>query len=286
MTELIFLGSGGGRFTTIFQERATGGLYIRERRTRIHIDPGPGALNRLHDRQIDPTQTDMILVSHAHPDHCNDLAILSEAMTLGGKVRRGVVLASRSVIRGANGFDPIFSKYHNSRVKIVRYLKNYEKFIYKDIIIKSFPCHHSDPTSIGFKLFTKYGLVSYVSDTSYHMDIVKNNKGARVLILPLTRPLNARIDHHLCTEDAVKIVEKVRPELVILNHLGLKLLRQGPAKEAIYIEMETGIKTIPASDNLTVRMNEELEISEGDDGDEWSDAEETAGTAQQFRGRS
>jgi len=268
MTELIFLGSGGGRFATIFQERATGGLYLKEKRTRIHIDPGPGALVRLHEKRIDPTQTDMILVSHAHPDHCNDLEILSEAMTHGGKMKRGVVLASRSVIKGNDGFDPVFSRYHNSIVRIVRYLNKHEKFMYKDIIIKSFPCHHSDSTTIGFKLFTKNGLISYVSDTSFHVDLIRNNKGARVLILPLTRPSGARINHHLCTEDAVKIVEKVKPELVILNHLGLKILREGPTKEAAIIEAETGVRTLAATDNLRVRVNEELEIFE-ENGDEW-----------------
>ena len=272
MTELIFLGSGGGRFATIFQERSTGGLYLKEKRTRIHIDPGPGALVRLHDKNIDPTQTDMILASHAHSDHCNDLQILSEAMTHGGKMKRGVVLASRSVIKGNDGFDPVFSRYHSSIVKIVRYLNDHEKFIYKDIIVRAFQCYHSDPTTIGFKLFTKSGLISYVSDTSYHVDLIRNNKGARILVLPLTRPAGARIKYHLCTEDAVKIVAQVKPELVILNHLGLKILREGPAKEAAFIEAETGVRTIAATDDLRVRVDEELEIFEGD-GDEWSGKE-------------
>jgi len=262
MTELIFLGSGGGRFATIFQERATGGLYLREKKTNIHIDPGPGALLRLHQKGIDPTETDMILVSHAHPDHHNDLEILAEAMTLGGRIKRGVVLASRSVLKGADGYEPVFSRYHNSIVKIVRYLKDNEKFIYKDIVVRAFLCHHSDPTTIGFKFFTKYGLVSYVSDTSFHADLIRNTKGSRVLILPLTRPGNARIPHHLCTEDALPIISKVKPELVILNHLGLKIIRDGPGKEAAFLELETGIKTIPATDNLIVKIDEHIRIHE------------------------
>ena len=264
MTELIFLGSGGGRFTTIFQERATGGLYIKEKRTNLHIDPGPGALVRLHEQRLDPTQTDILLVSHAHPDHSNDLNILAEAMTVGGKMRRGAVLGSRSVIKGGEGFDPVFSRYHNSLVKTVRYLKDQEKFIYKDVIIKSFPCFHSDETSIGFNIFTRYGPVAYVSDTTFHQDIIRSVKGARILILPLTRPSGARIDHHICTEDAVRIVAEVKPELVLLNHLGLKILREGPGKEAAIIEAETGVRSIAATDGLRVKMEEELAVYEDD----------------------
>ncbi len=261
MTELIFLGSGGGRFATIFQERATGGLYIKEKKIWIHIDPGPGALVALHQRKVDPTRTDMILVSHIHPDHSSDLAILAEAMTMGGKVRRGVILGSKSVIRGAGAFDPGISRYHRSMVKLVRYMKEQEKFIYQNLTVQSFPCYHSDKSSIGFKIFTSAGIISYVSDTSYNPEIIRNNKGARILVLPLTRPRKARINHHICSEDAVKLAEKIQPELVILNHLGLKLIRQGPEEEAAFIQEESGIQTIAATDDLRVVLDKEkLEI--------------------------
>ena len=42
MVRITFLGTGGGRFATIYQARATGGFYIEDGRN-LHVDPGPGA---------------------------------------------------------------------------------------------------------------------------------------------------------------------------------------------------------------------------------------------------
>jgi ribonuclease BN (tRNA processing enzyme) len=64
---LKFLGTGGGRFTTIYQARSTGGCLL-DAGLRAHIDPGPGALLRARQEGEDPTTTRAVLVTRAHPD--------------------------------------------------------------------------------------------------------------------------------------------------------------------------------------------------------------------------
>ncbi|MDH3366035.1 MAG: MBL fold metallo-hydrolase, partial [Thermoplasmata archaeon] len=94
MVRITFLGTGGGRFATIYQARATGGFYIEDGRN-IHVDPGPGALVRMRSVGLDPMNTHAILISHCHPDHYMDAEILIEAMTEGGTRKQGVLEASR-----------------------------------------------------------------------------------------------------------------------------------------------------------------------------------------------
>ncbi|RLF48539.1 MAG: MBL fold metallo-hydrolase, partial [Thermoplasmata archaeon] len=97
MAEIRFLGTGGGRFATILQARATGGIYIEDGRTKLHIDPGPGALVQMKKYGINPMKIDALLISHCHPDHYVDAPVIIEAMSKGGKKKRGALLGSKSI---------------------------------------------------------------------------------------------------------------------------------------------------------------------------------------------
>ena len=55
--EIIFLGAGGGRWETISQNKGTGGFRIHTEKTKLHIDPGPGALVRMSECNISPWDT-------------------------------------------------------------------------------------------------------------------------------------------------------------------------------------------------------------------------------------
>jgi len=77
---MTFLGTGGGRFATVYQVRNTGGIYI-EAGVNIHLDQGPGTIINLNRLGIDPARTDGVLVSHCHPDHYADAEVLIEGMT-------------------------------------------------------------------------------------------------------------------------------------------------------------------------------------------------------------
>ncbi len=257
MTQLWLLGTGGGRFATIFQERATGGVYLNDG-VRIHIDPGPGSLVQMRRARLDPTKTDAVLVSHCHPDHYTDAEILIEAMTNGAKVKRGTLAGARSVIEGSDGFGPAVSAYHRSKVGTVLPLQPGDRFPVGDVEVVTTPASHSDPTTVGFRIRTSRGEVGYVPDTALADSVVEANKGVRVLIVPLTRPLRARIDHHLCTEDAAELVAGVAPEVAVLNHFGLKILREDPEVQAQYIEKRSGVRTIVGEDLMQLTMGEHV----------------------------
>ena len=257
MPHITLLGTGGGRFATIFQERATGGVYVQDG-LRLHIDPGPGALVQMKRARLDPTKTDVILVSHCHPDHYTDTEILVEAMTNGARVKRGLLAASRSVLEGASGFGPAVSAYHRSKVGTVRSLVPGDSIDQGPMTIRATPATHSDPTAVGFRIKTSGGEIGYVPDTALAAPVVEANRGVRVLIVPLTRPLRARIEHHLCTEDAAELVAGVGPEIALLTHFGLKILREDPDVQAQYIEKKTGVRTVVGEDLMTLSIAERV----------------------------
>lgn len=259
MTRLTLLGTGGGRFATVTQERATGGIYLEDG-VSLHIDPGPGSLVMMRRAKLDPMRTDGILVSHCHPDHYTDAEVLLEAMTNGTHTKRGYLAASKSVLEGTGTIGPAISAYHQAAVEEVRMLEPGDEMKIGHIKVLATPADHSDPTTVGFRISTTNGEVGYVPDTFLHEDVIEANKGVRVLIVPVTRPLRARIDHHLCTEDAAVLVEGVQPEVAVLNHLGLKILREDPSMQADWISKKSGVPTVVGEDLMRIRLAEHIGI--------------------------
>ncbi len=256
MAKITFLGTGGGRFATIYQARATGGIYLEDQRN-VHIDPGPGALVRMRSVGIDPLKTDAILVSHCHPDHYLDTEILIEAMTEGGSRKQGILLASQSVIEGNGDFGPAISKYHLSKPRMVKVMLPFTKVSMKPLEIGATPSAHSDTSSVGFRILTQQGMLSYVSDTQLVEQVIKAHKNCRVLIASVTRPLGQRIPHHLSTEDAGYLIEKIKPEMAVITHFGMRVIQENPETQARWIEDRSGVRTIAARDFMTIELKKD-----------------------------
>lgn len=260
MALIKFLGTCGGRFATIFQTRSTGGIFLREESAALVIDPGPGALLRLHEEGLDPTELEGFLVSHCHIDHSNDAAIISEAITKGSTRRKGILIAAPSVIEGYGRSGPMIPKYYRTRLKRVFKARPGDVYHIKGLKVGCTRARHTDRTTVGFIFDTRHGQVGYVSDTEYFDDMPDIYNGCRVLIVCATRPLGARIHHHLCTEDVAELVSRVAPKLAVLTHFGLKTLKQGAEEEAEWIVERTGVKTLSATDSMELEIDEKIAV--------------------------
>jgi phosphoribosyl 1,2-cyclic phosphodiesterase len=259
--EIIFLGTGGGRFTTITQKRRTAGIRIIGENLNLHLDPGPGALVYSISEGLDPQKLNAIFVSHCHPDHYTDAEVLIEAMTRGMTKKRGVLAASKSVLRGSEVCEPSISKYHQQMLEqIIEAVPNM-RFQVADVAVLVAEARHTDPDAVGFKFETKeYGDFAYTSDTEYFEGIGKYYRGVRLLLLCVMRPAGKPWKGHMTTEDAIKIVEEARPEQAVLTHLGMQMIFQGPAREAKLIEEKTGTPTVAATDGMHIFVGEQIQI--------------------------
>jgi phosphoribosyl 1,2-cyclic phosphodiesterase len=164
MVSITFLGTGGGRFATVYQVRRTGGVYLSDT-ADVHIDPGPGAMLAMRDAGIDPARTDLILISHAHPDHYADAEVAVEGMTSCSLKRKGTVAGSVGSIFGEGDFGPVLSAYHRRIAWNAQALRPGDALALSGMRILATPTAHSDPSGIGFRIETSAGTVSYVSDS-------------------------------------------------------------------------------------------------------------------------
>jgi phosphoribosyl 1,2-cyclic phosphodiesterase len=260
MAKLTFLGTGGGRFVTLMQERSTGGLYIEDG-ARIHVDPGPGALHALRRNRIDPTKTQALLITHCHPDHYANAETLIEGMVTGKRMNRGTLIGPRSVLKGSGKIGPAVSPYHQQKLKDVYLTSPGKMHKVENLGIQATPSFHSDPDAVGFKFMTSHGQISYVADTELRPEIIDAHKDARILVLATTRPLRSRIPHHLSTEDGAVFAESIEPELCLLTHLGKRFIREGPKKQAAWIRERTGVNCVAAKDDMIIHIGADIKIS-------------------------
>jgi phosphoribosyl 1,2-cyclic phosphodiesterase len=257
MTKITFLGTGGGRFATVYQVRRTGGIYIEDG-AKVHLDPGPGAALAMRERRMDPAKTDALLISHCHPDHYGDAEVLVEGMTACSFSRRGLLAGSKSAIEGSGDFGPAISEYHKRIVPQAVVLKPGDELVVKRLRIKATHTSHSDPDGIGFRFLTRSGDVSLVGDTELKQEVLDDHKGAKILIMNVTRPLKSRVRFHMTTEDAAAMAGEIKPEIAVLTHFGSKFIHDGIRKQVAFVEKTSGVRTVGAEDFMTISANDRI----------------------------
>jgi len=259
--DIIFLGTGGGRFATITQKRRTAGIRIISEGLNLHLDPGPGALVHSINEGLDPQKLDAIFVSHCHPDHYTDAEVLIEAMTRGMTRKRGVLVASKSVLSGTDFCEASISKYHQQMPQQKIEAMPNMKFQVDDVNVLATEARHTDPDTVGFRFETAdFGDFAYTSDTEYFEGIGKYYEGVRLLVLCVMRPAGKPWKGHMTTNDAIRIIEETRPKQAVLTHLGMQMIFKGPANEAKLIEEKTRIPTIAAVDGMQIIFREKIQI--------------------------
>jgi len=259
--ELIFLGTGGGRFATTTQKRRTGGIRILSKNLNTHLDPGPGALIYSLNANLSPQKISALLISHSHPDHYTDAEVLIEAMTHGTTKRRGTLAAAHSVLFGNEVCEMGVSKYHQGMVERVIEAKPGVEFGVGDLKVVVCKAVHSDPDTVGFRFETAdTGDFAYTSDTEYFKGIGKFYEGVRLLLLCVLRPSGNPWKGHMTTDDAIKIVEESKPETAILTHFGMQMIFRGPDNEAKLVQEKTGVPAIAAKDEMRISLSEKIQV--------------------------
>lgn len=242
-----FLGTAGARVAVARQVRASGGIWLSLDGTNLLIDPGPGCLVHCFAAKpkLDPTNLAGIAISHKHLDHAGDVNNMIEAMTVGGKQKKGVVLAPKDAL---SGNDPVVYKYLRRYVDKIEQLKEKGKYKVGNLQIATPVRHDHGVETYGLNIRGKKRTISYITDTKYFKGLSRNYKCDVVIINVLaTHPVPFM---HLSLEDVKKIVKKLCPKTTILTHFGMWMIEAGPEKIAKKLSRELKAKVIAAKDGL------------------------------------
>ena len=244
------------------QRRRTAGIRLEYGKTQIHIDPGPGALVHSIYAGLSPMRLDGIVVTHCHPDHYTDAEVLVEAMTGGTTKKRGVLAAARSVLRGSKDLDQSVSRYHQSLVGRVEELVPGSRFEIGNINFEALRAIHGDGDAVCIKFdVPRIGSFGYTSDTEVYPGLGEALKGCHLLALGTMWPKGSPLVGHMCTDDALRVIEEARPSCAVTTHFGLKILNKDPVKEASWLEEESGVPVVAAVDGMTVTINNSITVT-------------------------
>lgn len=252
--KLTFLGTGGGRVSVSNQIRSSGGFIIQIPNFQIHVDPGPGALANTANTKVRANKTNVIISTHGHIDHANDVNALIEAVTLGGINKKGILISSKEVVEGDSEDIPWLRKFYKDHLQEVIIVKADDKVKLGENTIIATKTRHDKEDCFGFKMEGPNISIGYTSDTAYFKELRNYFKDVAVLVINVLRPNNDKWKTHMCSEDAIKLIDEVRPELAIITHFGAKMIRAQPLQQAREIQKRTGVRTVAAYDGLVVNL--------------------------------
>jgi len=254
--KLVFLGTAGARFVAFGFERQAGGLYFGFPDLNLHVDPGPGAFVHSHRKGIEPFWTDAVFLSHRHLDHCADVNSILEAMTLGGKKKRGILMCPSDCIDA----DPVVLKYTRQNLKETVIVKEGFERELSGVKLRSPIKHVHGVETYGLIIEWNGRKFGYISDTKFFRELLESYSEAKDLLILNVTLLEPKggIDH-LSVKDAEKIIGEIKPNVAILTHFGRTMLRAKPWEIALELSKKTSVKVIAAYDNMIVDL-ESLEI--------------------------
>ena len=183
-------------------------------------------------------------------NHSNDVNAVIDAMTYSGLDKKGVLIANQTAINGTEGYSPVISDYYKGLLERFIAVDRNQRIGINDVEIKTITARHNEPNSIGFKFFTPDFTLTYTSDTVYATDLVEQYMGSNILIMNV--PSIKKSGHNLCTEDAIKIIQKVNPRLAIITHFGYEMIKADPLYEVREIQKQTKVQTIAAKDGMVI----------------------------------
>ncbi len=225
MNFIKFLGTAGARFVMIRQLRSSAGIWLSYKATNIFIDPGPGALVCCNSSRpkLDPGNLDAIILTHKHLDHAGDVNAMVEAMTEGGFKKRGVLFVPQDAL-GEHGVILTYLKGFPERTTILKEGKFNVGDIDFEVSVKNL--HPVETYGLKFSLAGK--IISFVSDTDYFEGLISAYKNTNILILNVVFYQKKDDIQHICLEEALEIIQKIKPEKAIITHFGMSMLKAKP----------------------------------------------------------
>ncbi len=246
--QLIFLGTGGGRFTVFNQIRKSGGIWFKLNDKLFAIDPGPGALVEAIKHKLYPNRLSGIFLSHRHLDHCADINSVIESMTEGGHKKRGTVLAPYE----ATEIDPVILRYNRKNFTLINQ-KEFSTYEVDRVKIETKAKHlHTTETYGAVFSFNNYSF-AFIPDTLYFDELPKIYRADIVIMNTVFHHKRAGFKH-LSSDDVYIFLEQFKPKKLIITHFGLSFLRDKPWDVAKKISSETGCDVVAAYDGMVVDL--------------------------------
>lgn len=267
--ELIFLGTGGGRVHCVNQYRRTGGIIYRFNEIQAHIDPGPGAIVYINQKElnIDRLKTKYIIVTHGHTDHCNDVPVIIESIHRKLTQKTGTLISTNEYIQQLNQY------YKDLLENIIELKPDHVVQLDSFTKIKGTKIIHGEVAGFGvifeqtspINPSEKYK-IAFTSDTEIFPEYANQFNGVDILVANILRPDDKSCPRHTSVDQIIPEVRKIHPKALIMTHFGAYMDPNSTQEDKIVDRqadkikkaMNFDIKVIGAEDNQRIKISDLL----------------------------
>lgn len=249
-----FLGTAGTRFIMLSQKRSSGGIWFSYGKCQGVIDPGPGSLVQICSAEppLSPLDINTLILTHRHIDHSSDLNVLCEGMTLRAHAKKGQVLLTRDSVGGR---DAVLLDYFAKKVEHIRLHEDgHMTALSDDVMVESVWHKHHGVECFGL-IFRGQGLPTWgvISDTRALPHFAKRYEPCKMLIVNMTLPYPWGKLDHISIPEVSSLLQVLRPELLLLTHLGQAILDREPEKIAARLTTKN-TRAVAAEDGMIVDL--------------------------------
>jgi ribonuclease BN (tRNA processing enzyme) len=247
---VYLLGTAGARYVVAKQLRASAGTVLEEDGEFLLLDPGPGTLVHLAKHKIPVEKIRNILISHKHLDHSADLNVIVDAITEGTFKKRG-----RLFIPKEAWDEGILLSYLREALDETIFLAEKEAYQTTKFSFKTTKKLLHSAETYGFIFNLKDGKsLGFLVDTAFFEELISEFQGVNYLIVNVVRYEPKEGVLHLSVQDVRKLLARLRPELTVITHFGMTMLRANPFKVAKDLSSELNLKVLAAYDGLRLTL--------------------------------
>jgi Metal-dependent hydrolases of the beta-lactamase superfamily III len=247
---VYLLGTAGARYVVAKQLRASAGTVLEEDGEFLLIDPGPGTIVHLAKHKIPVEKIRNILVSHKHLDHSADLNVVVDAITEGTFKKRGRLFIPREAWE-----EGVLLSYLKEALAETIFLAEKEAYQTTKFSFKTTKKLLHSAETYGFIFNLKDGKsLGFLVDTAFFEDLILEFQGVNYLIVNVVRYEPKEGVLHLSVQDVRKLLASLRPELTVITHFGMTMLRANPFKVAKDLSAELNLKVVAAYDGLRLTV--------------------------------
>ena len=243
---VYLLGTAGARYVVAKQLRASAGTVLEEDGEFLLLDPGPGTIVHLAKHKIPVEKIRNILISHKHLDHSADLNVVVDAITEGTFKKRG-----RLFIPKEAWDEGILLSYLREALDETIFLAEKKAYQTTKFSFKTTKKLLHSAETYGFIFNLKDGKsLGFIVDTAFFEELISEFQGVNYLIVNVVRYEPKEGVLHLSVQDVRRLLASLRPELTVITHFGMTMLRANPFKVAKDLSSELNLKVVAAYDGL------------------------------------
>ncbi|HHK60863.1 MAG TPA: MBL fold metallo-hydrolase [Desulfobacterales bacterium] len=199
------------------KERGAAAYCVALEQFTLLVDCGSGATRQMARAGLDFRAIDMVCLSHVHPDHAGDLAILVQALKVSPERRKELVVGGDRRI-GAfyrQVVTEMVGSVGNFTVRVVDLEKGFEG---PQVRIATMRVPHSAP-ALALRLTTEKGLsVVFTGDTGWTDDLVAFCRGADLLVADSSTAEGPPLSGHMTGEQCGRLAALAGVGRLLLSH--------------------------------------------------------------------